>query len=124
MDDEADIRKVVRLTLEKAGYEVMEAEDGEKGIQEIQRDENPILMDAILCDIRMPKVNGVEAIQYFQTQFPRVPLIVMTGYPDVEMANSFLERGVMAYLVKPVDAEKLCSVITKAVDSKDRSFYP
>ncbi len=123
MDDEVDIRNVVRLTLEKAGYEVMEAEDGEKGIQEIQRDENPILMDAIICDIRMPKINGVEAIQYFQTQYPRVPLIVMTGHPDIDMATSFLQNGVVAYLVKPVDSEKLRAVVAKAVDSKDHSFF-
>ncbi len=122
MDDEADIRKVVRLTLEKAGYEVMEADDGEQGIQEIQRDENPILMDAIICDIRMPKINGVEAIQYFQTQYPRVPLIVMTGHPDVEMATSFHNQGVVDYLVKPVEREKLLATVAKAVDSKDHSF--
>jgi len=123
MDDESDIRKVVRLTLERAGYEVMEAEDGEKAIEEIQRGENPILMDTIICDIRMPKINGVEAIDYFQKQFPRVPLIVMTGHPDMEMATSFLERGVVAYLVKPVDSEKLVATVAKAVDSKDHSFY-
>ena len=122
MDDEADIRKVVRLTLEKAGYEVMEADDGEQGIQEIKRDENPILMDAIICDIRMPKINGVEAIQYFQTQYPRVPLIVMTGHPDVEMATSFHNQGVVDYLVKPVEREKLLATVAKAVDSKDHSF--
>ena len=122
MDDEADVRKVVRLTLEKAGYEVMEAEDGEKAIEEIQRGENPILMDTIICDIRMPKINGVEAIDYFQKQFPRVPLIVMTGHPDMEMATSFLERGVVAYLVKPVDSEKLVATVAKAVDTKDVSF--
>ena len=122
MDDEADVRKVVRLTLEKAGYEVMEAEDGEKAIEEIQRGENPILMDTIICDIRMPKINGVEAIDYFQKQFPRVPLIVMTGHPDLEMATSVLARGVVAYLVKPVDSEKLVATVAKAVDSKDTSF--
>jgi len=123
MDDEVDIRNVVRLTLEKAGYEVMEADDGDQGIQEIQRDENPIMMDAIICDIRMPKINGVEAIQYFQTQYPRVPLIVMTGHPDIDMATSFLQNGVVAYLVKPVDSEKLRTVVAKAVNSKDISFF-
>ena len=122
MDDEADIRKVVRLTLEKAGYEIMEADDGAKGIQEIQRDENPLLMDAIICDIRMPKINGVEAIQYFQTQYPRVPLIVMTGHPDIDMATSFLQNGVVDYLVKPVEKKLFVATVAKAVDSKDHSF--
>jgi len=122
MDDEPDVRKVVRLHLEKAGYEVMEAEDGEKAIKEIQRGENPILMDTIICDIRMPKINGVEAIQYFQTQYPRVPLVVMTGHPDVQMATSFLNQGVVDYLVKPVESEKLCATVAKAVDSRDNRF--
>ena len=122
MDDEPDVRKVVRLHLEKAGYEVMEAEDGEKAIEEIQRGENPVLMDTVICDIRMPKINGVEAIEYFQTQYPRVPLIVMTGHPDVQMATSFLNGGVVDYLVKPVESEKLIASVAKAVGSKDHSF--
>jgi len=67
-------------------------------------------------------LEGVEAIDYFQKQFPRVPLIVMTGHPDLEMATSFLERGVVAYLVKPVDSEKLVATVAKAVDTKDVSF--
>jgi two-component system chemotaxis response regulator CheY len=70
----------------------------------------------------MPKINGVEAIQYFQTQYPRVPLVVMTGHPDVQMATSFLKQGVMDYLVKPVEAEKLCTAVAKAVDSRDNRF--
>ena len=78
---------------------------------------------SIICDIRMPKINGVEAIQYFQTQFPRVPLIVMTGHPDVQMATSFLNGGVVDYLVKPVESEKLIATVAKAVDSKDNSFF-
>nr|NIU08428.1 response regulator [Phycisphaerae bacterium]NIW92447.1 response regulator [Phycisphaerae bacterium] len=87
-----------------------------------QRGENPILMDAVICDIRMPIIDGVEAIKYFQTQYPRVPLIVMTGNPDVGMATSFLQGGVLDYLVKPVDVEKLRTVVANAVESKDNSF--
>jgi len=123
VDDEPDVRKVARLSLEKAGYEIMEAEDGEKAIEEIQRGENPILMDAIICDIRMPKINGVEAIQYFQDQFPKVPIIVMTGHPDVEMATSFLRRGVVDYLVKPVEAEKLRDTVAKAVGQREMHSF-
>ena len=123
MDDEPDIRKVVRLTLEKSGYEVMEAEDGEKAMEEIQRGENPVLMDVIICDIRMPKINGVEAINYFQTQYPQKPLIVMTGHPDLDMATSFLKQGVVDYLVKPVDAEKLRASVKKAMDIRGASSF-
>jgi len=119
VDDEPDVRKVVRMTLEKAGYDVIEAEDGEKAIQEINKDENPLLLDIIISDIRMPKINGVEAINYFQQQWPRVPLIVLTGFPDMDMATGFLKQGIVDYLVKPVEKEKLINAIAKAMEKRD-----
>lgn len=68
VDDEPDIRKeVVRMTLQKAGYEVIEAENERgKAIEAINTGENRLLLDVLICDIRMPKINGVEAIAYFQ----------------------------------------------------------
>ena len=98
VDDEPDVRKVVKMTLTKAGYDVIEAEDGEKAIAAIKQGENPLLLSVIISDIRMPKINGVEAINYFQQQWPRVPLIVLTGFPEMEMAIEFLKKGVVNYL--------------------------
>jgi two-component system chemotaxis response regulator CheY len=119
VDDEPDVRKVVRMTLEKAGYDVIEAEDGEKAIEAIKADENPLLLDVIICDIRMPKINGVEAINYFQQQWPRVPLIVLTGFPDMDMATGFLKKGIVDYLVKPVEKEKLIGSVAKAFEQRE-----
>src|SRR5437879_1155879 len=82
VDDEDDVRKVLRLTLTKAGYDVVEADHGGKGIEVIGADDNALMVDVIICDIRMPKINGVEAIAFFQQQYPSVPIIVLTGYPD------------------------------------------
>ena len=118
VDDEADIRKVVRMTLEKAGYQVLEAEDGEKAIEIINTGDNRLMLDVMICDIRMPKVNGVEAIGYFRKEWPRVPLIVLTGFPDTEMATSFLRQGVVDYLVKPVEGEKLRASVAKAMEQR------
>lgn len=119
VDDEPDVRKVARMTLEKAGYDVIEAEDGEKAIQEVQKGENPLMLDVIISDIRMPKINGVEAINYFQQQYPRVPLIVLTGFPDMEMATGFLKQGIVDYLVKPVEKEKLIKSVATAMEKRD-----
>lgn len=113
VDDEEDVRKSVRLTLTKAGYDVIDAEDGEKGIQQIRSGDNPLTVDAILCDIHMPKVNGVEAIGFFRQQFPSVPVIVMTGQPDVKGATDLMKQGVVDYLIKPVSPEKLTEVVNK-----------
>ncbi|MGD9852684.1 MAG: response regulator [Nitrospirales bacterium] len=121
VDDEPDVRKVVSMTLEKAGYDVVEAEDGEQAVQEIKSGENPLLLDVILTDIRMPKLNGLEAIQYFQKEFPHVPLIVLTGFPDLNMATSLIQRGVIDYLVKPVDKEKLLTAVAKGMEQREIS---
>ncbi|MGH7167081.1 MAG: response regulator [Nitrospiraceae bacterium] len=116
VDDEPSIRKLVNLSLTKAGYEVVEARDGEQAIKVLNSDDNPLMVDTILCDIRMPKVNGIEAIAYFRTQYPTVPIVVMTGYPDVDLAVSLMRQGVLDYLVKPVSKEELLTAITKSVD--------
>lgn len=116
VDDEAQVRKPISLMLAKDGYEVVEAVDGEEAIEAIRSGDNPLMVDTILCDIRMPKINGQEAIAYFRSQFPGVPIVVMTGYPDVELAVSLMRQGVRDYLIKPVTKEELLTVIRKSVD--------
>ena len=119
VDDEPDIRKVVRMTLQKAGYDVVEAEDGQKAIEIINTGENRLMLDVIICDIRMPKINGVEAIAYFRKEYSRVPVVVLTGFPDINMATSFLNDGVVDYLVKPVEGEKLKAAVATAMAQRD-----
>jgi len=115
VDDEESVRKVLRLSLTKAGYDVVEADHGGKGIEAIGSDDNALMMDVILCDIRMPKINGLEAITFFRQQYPSVPIIVVTGYPDQKMATDLLSKGVFDYLVKPVDNEKLLQTVKAAM---------
>ena len=115
VDDEADVRSSVRLILTKAGYNVVEAEDGEKAIAAIKSGDNALLVDTIICDLYMPKVNGMEAIAYFRNQFPSVPIVVMTGHPEVKGAAELFKQGVVDYLVKPVEQDKLIATVEKAV---------
>jgi len=119
VDDEENIRRVARLTLAKAGYEVIEAKDGADAIEALNSGENPLLVDVIVCDIRMPKINGVEAISYFRSQYPSVPIIVQTGFPDLNLATSLMKQGVSEYLVKPVDNAKLIAAVGKAVEGRE-----
>ena len=118
VDDEDNVRKVLRLTLTKANYDVVEADHGGKGIEVIGSDDNMLMLDVILCDIRMPKINGLEAIAFFQQQYPSVPIIVVTGYPDQKMATDLLSRGVFDYLVKPVDKDKLLQTVAAAMEKR------
>jgi len=122
VDDEPDVRRVVRITLEKAGYHVLEAEDGEEAIKVLSSGEHPLLVDTIITDIRMPKVNGVEAISFFQKQYPSIPLIVLTAYPDLDMATGFMSHGIVDYLVKPVEGEKLKTTVARAIENRQITF--
>jgi DNA-binding NtrC family response regulator len=117
IDDEEDVREVLRLHLEGAGFNVLEAENGEVGISILRSEDNMINVGLILCDIRMPKVNGVECVDFLKREAPGVPVVMVTGYPDTEMATSFLKKGVKDYLVKPVEKEKLLAVVDDIVAS-------
>lgn len=122
IDDEPIIRKAVRKTLERAGYDVLEAEDGEAAIEVINEGENRLVLDAVICDIRMPKINGLDAISYFRRSYPHVPVIVLTGYPDTDLAVSLMREGVVDYLVKPVDAARLTSAVERAMEQRQMAW--
>lgn len=116
VDDEADVRKSVRLILSKAGYDVIEAEDGEAGVTSVKSGDNPLALNAIICDLNMPKMSGMEAIPYFRSEFPSCPVIVLTGAGTVERATSLFKQGVVEFLSKPIDRDRLLGAVKKAVD--------
>ena len=116
VDDEADIRKSVRMILAKAGYDVIEAEDGAAGVKTVKSGDNPLALNVIVCDLNMPKMDGMEAIPYFRSQFPSCPVIVLTGAGTAERAATLFKQGVIEFLSKPVDRDKLLSAVKKAVD--------
>ena len=118
VDDEKNIRDLLRMTLTKAGYEVLEAEDGAKAVEILRQDDNPLMVDVITCDIRMPKMNGVEAIAFFRQEFPSVPVVVITGFPETELAVSLMKQGVSDYVPKPVESQKLLAVVAKAMEHR------
>lgn len=117
VDDESDVRDVIRLQLEQKGLNVLEAEDGQKAIEILKTGDNLVNVGLILCDIRMPKVNGVECIDYFKQEAPSIPIVVITGYPDTELAIGLMKKGVKDYLVKPVEKEKLLEVVDEQISA-------
>lgn len=117
VDDESDVRDVIRLQLEQKGLNVLEAEDGQKAIEVLRTGDNLVNVGLILCDIRMPKVNGVECIDYFKQEAPSIPIVVITGYPDTELAIGLMKKGVKDYLVKPVEKEKLLAVVDEQISA-------
>jgi len=115
VDDVAAVRKSIGLTLTSAGYEVVTAEDGKEAIKLLGESEVSPAVDTILCDLRMPKINGAEAVAYFRREYPSVPVVVLTSYADVESAVFLMRQGVLDFLVKPVLQDELLTVIKRAV---------
>ena len=120
VDDEPDVRRVVGLVLQKAGYEVLEAADGEQAIEALKSGEDPLLLKVILTDIRMPGRDGVSLVKYLLQEWPSKRIIVLTGFPNLDMALGFLKLGAIDYLVKPVEEDRLLAAVAKAFEP--RSF--
>ncbi len=124
VDDEDLIRSLLRMILTQAGYDVEEAEDGGKAVEVLNCGDNPLMVDVIICDIRMPRINGVEAIAYFRDQYPSLPVIVLTGYHDGPLASSLRKQGVVEFLEKPAEREQILSAVAQAIAGRRISFYP
>ena len=118
IDDEPSIRGPIRRCLLQAGLEVIEAADGEEAVAVLHEGDNALMIDAILCDIRMPKIEGTDLIPYFRGQYPSIPIIVLTGYPDIELAIRLMKAGVRDYLVKPATKQELLKALKNAVNSR------
>ncbi|MEK9628273.1 MAG: response regulator [Nitrospinota bacterium] len=123
IDDEPDVREVLKIHLESANFNVIEAENGEEGMALMKTGANMLQVGLIICDIRMPKVNGIEAIDYLKENAPSIPIMVVTGYPDSELAVSLLKKGVKDYLVKPVEKEKLLEKVKEVLSSEQEFDY-
>jgi len=124
VDDEDSIRSVLRMTLTQAGYDVEEADDGGKAVEVLNSGDNPLMIDTIICDIRMPRINGVEAITYFRAQYPSLPVIVLTGYHDESLASSLRRQGIVEFLEKPAEREQILASVAQAIAGRRFSFYP
>ena len=118
VEHEEHVRRTVGLVLRQGGYEVIEVMDGEQAIQTIQAETQNQAVSAIICDLGLPKSSGKEIIAFIRTKLPSVPIIVLTGYPDVQAAASLFNQGVVDYLVKPAQAQTLLDSVRRAINEQ------
>jgi len=118
VEDEEHVRRTVGLALRQGGYEVIEAIDGEQAIQTIQAETQTQPVNAIICDVALPKINGNDVIAFIRAKLPSVPIIVLTGHPDVQGAASLFKQGVVDYLVKPAQAQTLLDSVKRAINEQ------
>jgi DNA-binding NtrC family response regulator len=116
VDDEADVRKSVRLILTKAGYDVDEAEDPESGVALVKSGVNKLPLNAIVTDLNMPKINEVIVVPYLRSQFPSCPIIVVSGSKMMEKSSKLFKEANVEFLAKPVNQEQLLGAVNKAAN--------
>jgi DNA-binding NtrC family response regulator len=116
IEDELSIRKVlVRiLTEENETYKVDEAEDGKKGFDKIKNED----YDLVLCDIKMPKMNGEELLEAVKKIKPEIPMVMISGHGDLETAVNTMRLGAFDYISKPPDLNRLLNTVRNALDKK------
>jgi len=110
IDDDAGLRKSLTLILGDAGYEVTQAEDGEAGLSAAV-EEAP---DIILCDVRMPRLGGLEFLDAYREAGGEALVLVMTAYGGLELAVEAMKKGAYDYIPKPFGADEVLLVVRKA----------
>ncbi|MBL4902676.1 MAG: sigma-54-dependent Fis family transcriptional regulator [Desulfocapsa sp.] len=111
IDDEERMRRLFALVLTEEGYVVKTAGDGIEGIVLWQL----MQPDVVLTDLKMPRADGLEVLDFRNQQFQQVPLIIMTAYGTVQSAVTAMKQGAYDYLTKPVDNEQLIEVVARAI---------
>lgn len=117
IEDEAAIRRVLSkiLTEESNDYKVTEAEDGLQGIEMIKKED----YDLVLCDIKMPKMDGVEVLEAAKKLKPEVPIVMISGHGDLDTAVNTMRLGAFDYISKPPDLNRLLNTVRNALDRKE-----
>jgi DNA-binding NtrC family response regulator len=115
VENEEHVRRTVGLALKQVGYDVIEAVDGEQAIHTILTDMQTQSVSAIICDLGLPKLSGNEVVAFIRAKLPSVPIIVLTGQPDVQVAAFLFKQGVVDYLIKPAQAQTLLDSVRRAI---------
>lgn len=117
IEDEAAIRRVLSkiISEENENYIVEEAEDGLVGIDMITKSD----YDLVLCDIKMPKMDGVEVLERIKVLKPEIPMVMISGHGDLDTAVNTMRLGAFDYISKPPDLNRLLNTVRNALDRKE-----
>ena len=116
IEDEAAIRRVLSkiISEESKSYEVEDVENGLAGLEKITNND----YDLVLCDIKMPKMDGVEVLEKAQKIKPEIPFIMISGHGDLDTAVETMRMGAFDYISKPPDLNRLLNAVRNALDRK------
>jgi DNA-binding NtrC family response regulator len=112
VDDQPELRRLFRRSLNRAGYVVVEAWNGRVAVQLAQQ----VLFDVVISDVRMPDMSGIELLRALNEQDPDLPVVLTSGSPDPVTSLEGSDLGAFAYLVKPVPFEIMRETARRAID--------
>lgn len=117
IEDESSIRRVLCKILkeENDSYNLLEAGNGQLGMELISRED----IDLVLCDIKMPKMDGIEVLEATRKARPEVPVIMISGHGDLEVAVHSMKLGAFDYISKPPDLNRLLTTVRNALDRRE-----
>lgn len=115
IDDEKSIRNTLNDILSYENYEVDIAEDGETGVDMFAKNK----YDAVLCDIKMPNMDGIEALEKFFDTSPDVPVIMISGHGNIDTAVEAIKKGAFDFIEKPLDLNRLLITLRNAMDKSE-----
>ncbi len=115
VEDDADLRTALCDTLALAGYKIQTASDGLAAVEILQCES----IDMVITDIQMPSMNGHELLKKIKSQWPDIPVMLMTAYGSIQMAVEAMRDGAVDYLSKPFEAEVLVAMVNQYVGERD-----
>lgn len=117
VEDEASIRRVLVkiLSEEDKSHEIYEAEDGLIALNKIKKEN----FDLVLCDIKMPKMDGIEVLEFTKKIKPETPIVMISGHGDLDTAVDSMKKGAYDYISKPPDLNRLLNTVRNAIDKKN-----
>ncbi len=115
IDDEKAIRKTLTEILSYEGYKIDEAGDGEEGLKKFSEK----AYDVVLCDIKMPKIDGIEFLEKSKLVNPDVPVIMISGHGNIDTAVEAVKKGAFDYISKPPDLNRLLITLRNALDKQN-----
>lgn len=112
VDDEPDLREILRLELEKENYQILEAGNGQETRKCVEQE----LPDLLLLDLSLPDENGISILKWLQENYPEIGTIIISGTGSISMAVESVKLGAFDYLEKPVDSDRLQITVQNALD--------
>ena len=115
VDDDPSVRETIRLILQRAGYEVLSAANGEEAAAIMQQADHAATVNTLLCDLDMPAMNGQALIAHFNGQYPLIPITVMSGADAFAFTEAVVKQGVTDWIRKPASRDVVLEKVRVAV---------